>query len=443
MGIDQSCLEALYDPLTYDHGPPFKLLHELREQRSIVWVEEHELPCWPGGEGFWLVLRHAEVGQVLKDASTFSSHLGGTQLRNPATGSDLAFVRKMMLNMDPPEHTRLRRLLVNAFTSRAVDRLRSRIRANAEMIITEALGSQDEGECDFARVMAADLPLLTLADILGMPAEDRFLMYDWANRAIGYQDPDYRVSSAFDPAQGSAIAREALALRPQPDEHGQMPDPRTRAGMPDLYHYAHLLGEQKRQAPEDDIMSVLMSQVDADGGKVSLEEFENLFWLFAVAGNETVRNGIPGGLIGLMQHPEQLDRLRRQRELMPLAVDEMLRWWSPVMVFRRTATTDTTLGGQSIRRGDKVLVSFTSSNRDDRVFENPDVLDITRDPNPHFALGYGPHFCLGAQLGKAEMAELFTALLDRVVSIEPAGAPTFLRSNFQRGVKTLPVRWRR
>lgn len=434
-------LTRIYDPLPYERGVPLELLARVREQESVVWVDEKPLPDWPAGEGFWLVLSHARVSEVLKSAELYSSALGGTQLRNPQSTEDLRYVRQMMLNMDPPEHTRLRRLLVNSFTSSAVRKIEEGIRANAAAILDRVIGDEKRGECDFARDIAADMPLLTLADILGMPSEDRYLMYDWANRVIGFQDPEYKVSAAFDLAAGSDIAREAMRERPQPDDQGNMPDPRSKAGMPDLYRYAHLLAEEKRRAPADDIMSILLAQVDEEGGKVSIEEFENLFWLFAVAGNETLRNGIPGGMIALLEHPAAMQQLRDQPELLPGAVEEMLRWWTPVMIFRRTASRDTELAGKRIRAGDKVVVSYLSANYDPAVFRDPAEFDIERAPNPHLSFGYGPHFCLGAQLARVQMQAIFGEVLRRFSRIETNGATTFLRSNFQRGVKQLPVRW--
>jgi len=435
-------LEPLYDPLQYETGVPFALLDRLRRENAVVWVDEKPLPSWPGGQGFWLVLRHFEVGRVLKNPRVFSSALGATQLLDPASDEDLRYVRKMMLNMDLPEHTRLRRLLQNSFTSRAVAKLETGIHGHARFIFDQALAQEEQGSCDFASKMAADMPLLSLADILGMPQRDRYLMYDWANRVIGFQDPEYRVSSSFDQALGSDMARAALKLRPQPDEQGNMPNPRTRSGMPDLYRYAHLLAEHKRQAPGEDVMSILLAQIDEEGGLMSIEEFENMFWLFAVAGNETLRNGIPGGMLALLQHPRAMQQLRSDPALLPQAVDEMLRWWTPVMIFRRTATQDTELGGVQIRAGDKVVVSFVSANRDESVFKNPAEFDIRRSPNPHYSFGYGPHFCLGAQLARTQMQAIFSELLRRLEHIELAGEVRYLRSNFQRGMKYLPVKWR-
>jgi len=342
--------------------------------------------------------------------------------------------------MDPPEHARLRRLLSRSFTPRAVAKLEDRIRGHAR-VICDRVFKGSRGQTDFAKDVAADLPLLTLADVLGVPEQDRWLLFDWSNRVIGYQDPDYASSAEFDPAQGTPMAREALALRPSPTSSGRMPDPRTREGMPDLYAYAHLLAQEKRRRPGDDVMSILLAQADEDGGRVSVAEFENMFWLFAVAGNETLRNGLPGACIALIEHPQSQAELRTHPALMPVATEEMLRWWTPVMTFRRTAASDGRIGAQPIRAGDKVVVSFTSANRDPQVFKEPDRFDIRRHPNPHLVFGHGPHFCLGAHLARTQMSALFAEVLARTSSLAYAGQPSYLRSNFQRGVKRLPVAW--
>jgi cytochrome P450 len=429
---------AVLDPVTYEHGPPLEALGRLRAAGPVVRVDEPALHGMPAGPGFWLVLRHAEVERVLKDPATFSSWLGATQVRDAA---DLAWVRQMMLNMDPPEHSRLRRLLTRSFTPRAVAALTAAIEATAADLVDRMIAGAAEGRCDFAKDVAADLPLVTLAEVLGVPAADRWLMFDWSNRVIGWQDPDYASSAVFDGSGGTALARRALAVRPVPGPDGLMPDPRTRTGMPDLYAYARLLAEEKRRAPGRDVMSVLLAETDEGGTLLSDAEFANMFWLFAVAGNETLRNGLPGGLIALLQHPAALAELRADPTLLPGAVEEMLRWWTPVMVFRRTATTDVDLGGTRVRAGDKVVVSFTSANRDEAVFADPDRFDVRRSPNPHLSFGHGPHFCLGAQLARVQMRALFGELLRRTSALEPDGPPVLLRSNFQRGVKRLPLRW--
>ncbi|WP_446665009.1 cytochrome P450 [Flexivirga sp. B27] len=429
----------LHDPDTYTRGVPFELIEQLRSVAPVHWVDEPDLPGLPAGSGYHLVLDHALVSDVVKDAETFSSYLGGTQIHDPATPRDLAYVRQMMLNMDPPEHTRLRKMIAASFTPRAVRALEGRIAGHAEEIIDRMLNGPHE--CDFAKDVAADLPLLTLADILGVPAQDRQLMFDWSNRVIGFLDADYASSASFDAAQGTSLAREAVALRPAPDADGHMPDPRGRDGMPDLYRYAHLLGDAKRADPGDDVMSILLAQREEDGGQLSVEEFENMFWLFAVAGNETLRNGLPGAMIALLSHPDAMAALRADPSLIPGAVDELLRWWTPVMTFRRTATRDTTLGGTTVHEGDKVVVSYLAANRDPEVFEQPDELRLGRKPNNHRVFGHGPHVCVGAHFARVQMTLLFQELLTRTRDIQLAGEPALLRSNFQRGVKRLPIRW--
>jgi cytochrome P450 len=439
-GSGRPATEVVFDPATYVGGVPFEALARLRRESPVVWVDEIPVLGWPAGRGFWLVLRHADVESVLARPRLFSSSRGATQIRDPATPQALGYVRQMMLNMDPPDHSRLRRLLSRSFTPRAISQLEDRIRGHARVICDRVFAGPG-GDCDFAKDVAADLPLLTLADVLGMPQQDRWLLFDWSNRVIGYQDPDYASSAEFDPAAGTPMARQALTLRPVPDRDGRMPDPRTRDGMPDLYAYAHLLAEEKRRRPGDDVMSILLAQVDDDGGQVSVAEFENMFWLFAVAGNETLRNGLPGACIALLEHPRAQAELRADPALLPAAVEEMLRWWTPVMTFRRTAAAGCELGGQRIRETDKVVVSFTSANRDEAVFAGAGRFEIRRQPNPHLVFGHGPHFCLGAHLARIQMRALFGEVLAHTSALTYAGQPSYLRSNFQRGVKRLPISW--
>ncbi|WP_330271094.1 cytochrome P450 [Lentzea sp. NBC_00516] len=399
--------DLIVDPDTYTSGVPHDALTRLRE-KNVVRIDD-----------FWAVFRHEDVRTVLRTPAVFSSHRGATQIRDPLP-ADLAYVQRMMLNQDPPEHSRLRRMLTRAFTPRAVALLEDRIRANAREIVAGLSG-------DFAGAVA-DLPLLTLADVFGVPRQDRALLYDWSNRVIGFQDPDYALSSSST-AGMTDMALQALEVRP---DDGR--DPRARDGMPDLYAYAHALGSYKRAHPSEDVLSNLMQE------DISLEEFENLFWLFSVAGNETLRNGIPGGMIALLTHPDQYARLRADRSLLPVAVEEMLRWWTPVMHFRRTCVQDTSLSGQEIRAGDKVVVWFSSANRDERVFTDPDRFDVGRREADHLSFGHGPHFCLGAQLARTQMRAVFDAVLDLPGMLELDGEVSRLRSNFQNGVKHLPVR---
>ncbi|HEX6493002.1 MAG TPA: cytochrome P450 [Candidatus Dormibacteraeota bacterium] len=417
---------------------PHDAFARLRAHEAVTWVEEPAFDRWPAGPGFWGVWRHADVKHVLRTPQLFSSHLGATQIRDPATPADLAEMRQSMLNMDPPEHSRLRGLLARAFTPRAVALLEHRIEERARALVDTL--AAEEG-CDFA-VAAAELPLLTLADVLGVPESDRHLLYDWASRVIGYQDEEYAAIDLTDRAAATPMARAALAVRPRPDAEGRMPNPRTRSGIADLYAYAEQLAAYRRRHPGDDVMSILLRQVDTGSGRVSVAEFENLFWLFAVAGNETLRNGIPGGMVALLEHPAEHAALAADRSLLAAAVDEMLRWWSPVVHFRRTATANCEIAGHPVGAGDKVVVYLASANRDERAFADPDAFRVARTPNDHLAFGQGPHFCLGAHLARCQMRALFGAVLDGFAGVEPAGEVVRLRSNFQNGIKHLPIRWR-
>lgn len=434
---------SIIHPDTYLDGVPHGLLATLRAQAPVVWVEEPSVDHMPAGPGFWAVLRHAEVAHVLRTPAEFSSSLGLTQVYD-APPQLLPQLRTMMINMDPPEHSRLRGLLTKAFTPRAVARMEDRIRVRALELVDAVTGPAGTvGTCDFARDIAAELPLFTLADVLGVPESDRWLMFDWSNRVVGMLDAEYSASNAFaDAATGaSEMARRALEFRPAPDSAGRMPDSRHPTGMADLYAYARELAAYRRREPGEDVMSLLLQQVDTEGGRVDADEFEKLFWLFCVAGNETVRNALPGAMQALLEHPDELARLRADPQLLDGAVEEMLRWWTPVIQFRRTAATDVTLGGVAIRGGDKVVVFFSSANRDETVFAEPDRLDVTRAPNPHLAFGHGPHFCVAAQLARVQMRAMVAAVITRWSSVEPAGVPQRLRSNFQNGIKHLPVRF--
>jgi cytochrome P450 len=422
---------VVVNPDTYLADVPHAAFARLRAASAVVWMDEPAVPPWPAGPGFWGVVRHAEIKQVMRDPATFSSYAKATQIMDPPDEEALEFVRQMMLNQDPPRHSRLRRLLAGAFTPKAIARLEDRITAWARDLVDRVAA---DGACDFAELVA-DLPLRTLAEIFGVPAQDRWLMYDWGNRVIGYQDLEYALSARTSAEGSTDMAKRALALRPAPDEHGLLPNQRTREGMPDLYAYARELAERKREQPGEDVMSNLVA------AGITTAEFENMFWLFSVAGNETLRNALPGGMHALLSHPDEHRAVRRDRSLLPGAVEEMLRWWSPVMRFRRTATVDTELGGQRIGAGDKVVVWFSSGNRDERVFADPDRFDVTRRQNDHLGFGHGPHYCIGAHLAKVQMRAMFTAVFDRLGEVGPAGEVVRLRSNFQHGVKHLPVSW--
>ncbi|MEM7339186.1 MAG: cytochrome P450 [Actinomycetota bacterium] len=434
---------ALYDSATYTTGVPHAAIDRLRADSPVVWVPEPALNGWPEGSGYWAVLTHGAVKEVLRTPEVFSSHEGGTQLRTPGTADDLHFVRQMMLNQDPPEHSRLRGLLVKAFIPRAVAALEAAIAERSRSLVADAVARADAAghrEVDLVSDVVGDLPVAVLAEVLGVPPEDRGLLYDWSNRVIGYQDSDYASSAAFDPDLGTDMARAALAQRPRPGADGSMPDPRTRAGLADLYAYAHSLAEYRRAEPGDDIVSLLL-QATYEGTTLSNAEFEGLFFLFAVAGNETLRNGIPGAMLTLIEHPAVYERLLADPDRLPAAVDELLRFWPPVIHFRRTAVRDVELAGQSIAAGDKVAVYHVAANRDPAVFTEPHTLDIDRTTNDHVTFGFGPHFCIGSHLARLQMRSMLGEIFTQMGQVRLAGEPVRLQSNFQQGLKSLRVAW--
>ncbi|NUO96358.1 MAG: cytochrome P450 [Nonomuraea sp.] len=403
-------------PATYAAAVPYDLYARLRVESPVCWIPEPAVGPWREGPGYWGVFRHADVKRVLRSPEDFSSHLGATQIRDPDTPSDLAFVQSMMLNMDPPAHSRLRRIVAAAFTPRAVRALERTIKERVAALLAE-------GACDFVEV-AADLPVWTLAHVMGVPGQDRRLLYDWASRVIGYQDDDYAGLSTAEVESLTPVGRLAVAARP---ELKPGMNPRSKAALTDMFAYAHALAD----TPRDSVMSAMRE------GGLTEAEFENMFFLFAVAGNETLRNGIPGGLLTLLRHPAELARLRADPSLLDPAVEEMLRHWPPVMDFRRTATRDLTLGGRRIQAGEKVVVYHASANRDPDVFDDPDRFDVGRAPNDHVSFGFGPHFCLGAHLARVQLRAVFAELL--AWDVELAGPPVRLTSNFQNGLKKMPV----
>lgn len=331
---------------------------------------------------------------------------------------DLPFIRRMMLNQDPPGHGRLRRLVSRAFTPGRVDRFAAVARERARTLLAGALEAAraGDGTVDLVSAVTDEYALLNLADLLGVPESDRRLLLRWTQRVIGYQDPDEAGPPVLDGA-------------------GRPVNPRSPAMLADMFAYAGQLAAYKRRYPADDIMTTLAH--DAELAEAELEMF---FFLLTVAGNDTVRGAAPGGLLALAEHPEAYEPLRAGKAAVPSAVDELLRWHPPVLTFRRTAVRDTELAGRAIRAGDKVVVFHASANRDERVFAAPDRLDLTRSPNPHVSFGDGPHVCLGAHFARLQLRLLHEEVL-RVLPGPPrlAGPPGRLVSNFINGIKSLPL----
>ncbi|MER7722587.1 cytochrome P450 [Streptomyces sp. NPDC096323] len=409
----------VFDPRQYALGIPHDRYRLLRDHYPVAWQEEPEVLGWPAGPGFWAVTRHQDAVRVLKDSSTYSSFLGATQIRDPDP-DDLPFIRRMMLNQDPPHHRRLRTLVSRAFTPKRVDRFETVVRERAHALLARAVAEAraGDGTCDLVTQVTDDYSLLNLADLLGVPDTDRALLLHWTRRVIGYQDPD----EAGTPALG-------------PD--GKPVNPRSPASLRDMFAYAHALVAHKRERPADDVMTAL-----ATDPELSEAELEMFFFLLVVAGNDTVRSAAPGGLRLLAEHPQAYDRLSDGAVGFSTAVDELLRRHPPVLTFRRTASQDTGLAGTRIRRGDKVVVFHASANHDERVFPDPFALDLARSPNPHLSFGDGPHVCLGAHFARLQLRVLYEETC-RVLppgSLRPAAPPRRLVSNFINGLKSLPVR---
>jgi len=390
----------VYDLDTYVKGIPHDLFRRLRAEDPVHFNPE------PGGPGFWAVTKYADVVMISKEPKTFSSSRGATNIWD-LSKEHLSIVQNFIVNMDPPQHNKFRRLVSGGFTPRMIARLEPFIREAALRSIDRVAHMK---ECNFVREVAAELPLIVIADLLGVPQEDRHKVFDWSNRLIGFDDPEFQTS--FE--DGVIAASE-------------------------LWAYANSLAEIRKRTPGDDLVGVLLT-AEVDGERLTEMEFDQFFLMLAVAGNETTRNAISGGLLALMEHPEQRRKLLANPALLPSAIEEMFRWVTPVNHFRRTATRDVELRGKQIREGDKVVMFYPSANHDEDAFSNPDAFDVTRQPNDHLSFGVGQHFCLGASLARLELKVLFEELLKRLPNIELAGNVRRLRSNFINGYKEIPIR---
>jgi cholest-4-en-3-one 26-monooxygenase len=384
---------------------PVAELAELRHTAPVWWNAQP-----PGASGFddggyWVVTKHADVMAVSRDSNLFSSWDNTAIIRRPPDrGADggLDGQRLILLNIDPPHHTKLRGIVSRGFTPRAIGSLRAALTARAERIVAEALAG---GTGDFVTDVACELPLQAIAELLGVPQEDRRKIFDWSNQMIGADDPDY-TGDAMEAATG-------------------------------LLMYAMTLAEDRRDAPRDDIVTKLMN-AQVDGGELSADEFGFFVLLLAVAGNETTRNAISHGMAALLDTPGQWELFREQRP--ETAADEIVRWATPVTVFQRTARADTVLGGQEIKAGQRVGLFYRSANFDEDVFDHPEQFDVLRSPNPHLGFGgSGAHFCLGANLARLEIEIMFNAIADGMPSIRRAGAAERLRSGWLNGIKRMPV----
>jgi cytochrome P450 len=371
----------LIDPASYREGLPHERFTELRAKGAVHRHPPRQVLPGEPEVSFWSVVRHAEVQQANRDWETFTATESVTIAASPADRQG-----HMLVSMDPPDHTRLRRLITAGFTPRMIGRLEEHIERRTGVILDAA---EEAGTCDFVRDIAYQLPMHVIADIVGIPEDDRPWIFERTDLML----------RALDPGNDLTV-------------HDQ------RAAQIDLFGYAQQLTERKRSEPADDVWTLIAQAelTDDDGTVHRLEglELEMFFVILAVAGSETTRNALSQGVMALLDHPTQLAELRATPELVSSAADEIIRWASPVLFFGRTATRDVVLGGTEIARGDRVILWYPSANRDERAFEDPFRFDIHRQPNPHVSFGGGgPHYCLGASLAKKEVQVLTAALFDR------------------------------
>lgn len=394
---------ALHRPETYVDGPPHDLFTRLRRDEPVVFQEMDDQP------GYWAVLRHADVVHVAKHPEIFSASEGGVVIEDLDPPS-LEQMRDMLLAMDPPRHTAYRRPIAPEFKARVIGEMEGRIRTITREILdrAEALGP----ELEFVHDVCAHLPSQVVGELMGLPREDWPEIHAMAERNSGGQDPD--IADAADRG-GSSV---------------------------DMAMYGIAFAARRREMPEQgDLTDLLLGGV-FDGAQMTDIDFGRFFVQLVTAGNDTTRTMLSGGLLALLQHPEQLAMLRADRSLIPSAVEEILRWANPLHYFRRTAVVDTELGGKSIAAGDKVAMIYTSANRDEAVFDDPQTFDITRSPNHHLSFGIATHFCLGVHLARLEGRVFFEELFDRWSTIELAGEPRRQQSNLNNSLKSLPVRVR-
>ncbi len=387
----------LLDAAAFAGGPPYELFRRMRAEAPVCWHESR-------AGGFWAITKHADVMAISRDSELFSSARRGYMPGFDGDPIGVEQARLMLLGMDPPAHTRLRGIVNKGFTPRRVSQLEPHIRALCRQIIDAVL---PRGECDFVIDIAGELPSYLIAELVGIPLDDGRKLYELTERMHESGKPES-----------------------------------TLAAAQEMFAYSAGIRRTKRERPGNDLASVLLA-AEVDGEKLSDLEFDLFFMLLINAGGDTTRNLVASGTQALMDHPDQLAALRADRALLPGAIEEMLRFCTPVVQFQRTATRDTELRGTKIREGDAVVIFYPSANRDEEVFAEPERFDVRRSPNPHVAFGGGgAHFCLGASLARLEVRCLFDEILDRVHELAPAGPVERLHSWFINGPRRMPVRFR-
>ncbi|MFZ0015494.1 MAG: cytochrome P450 [Acidimicrobiia bacterium] len=395
---------------TYLRDVPHATFARLRRESPVVWIEEDG-----SNAGFWAVTKFDDVGQVSRDYETFTTTKG---IRLEEMKSDELEARRTMMEFDPPEHTRLRRLVSRGFTPRVIATYEEAFRSLASQVLDTVLPQR---EFDFVTEIARDLPIRLLCRLLGVPEADAESLVGWGDQMISHTDPEYT---------------RFVVDQVDTDEYRLLPF-RSPAAL-EVFQYAEEIAQERRRRPQDDIVTTLLN-AEPDGVPLTDLEFKNFFSLLMVAGNETTRHTLSHAVTFLIDNPDQMEELREHPELMQSATEEILRFSSVTMHFRRTATRDTELRGVPIAEGDKVVTYYISANFDEDHYPDPFRFDIHRNPTDQLAFGSGRHLCLGAWLARLEVRVTLEELLPRLVDIEIAGPVQRLRSNFIRGIKHLPV----
>ncbi|MGW4351754.1 cytochrome P450 [Nocardia sp. NPDC004582] len=390
------------DPAIWAERSPVEEFAQLRRTAPVWWNAQTPEQAAPmGDDGYWVITRHEDVKEISRKPELWSSRRKGSIIRMPADSlpEQLELGRDALLvNMDPPKHTKIRRIVAKGFTPRAVEGLRAALTERAERIVREA---KSAGGGDFVQQVAAELPLQAIAELLGVPQDDRYKLFHWSNQLMNNDDPEFA---------GQNLAANA-----------------------ELLGYAYEMAEQRRACPAGDIVSQLVN-ADVDGEALGSDEFGFFVILLAVAGNETTRNAIAHGMKAFIDHPEQWELYKQRRPR--TAPDEIVRWATPVAAFQRTATEDTELGGQKILEGQRVGLFYSSANFDEEVFDRPFEFDVLRDPNPHVGFGgTGTHFCVGANLARLEIDLMFNAIADAMPNIREVAPPQRLRHGWINGIK--------
>jgi cholest-4-en-3-one 26-monooxygenase len=395
------------DPVLNEAAIPLQEFLEIRRTSPVFWVEqEPEARAGFLDTGFWAITKHADILAVSKNSKEFSANENGVIIRfgPDMTREQVELQGVMLVNQDPPDHTKLRQTISRGFTPRSINALHEVLIERANKIVDDALA---KGEGDFVFEVAAELPLQAIAELLGVPQEDRRKLFDWSNQMLAYDDPEYNA----DPALAAA----------------------------EILGYSMALAEQRKAEPKEDIISKLVNAGE-DGEGLTDDEFGFFVILLAVAGNETTRNAITHGLHAFFQNPDQWELWKKERPT--TMIDEVIRWATPVTVFQRTALNDVEINGQLISKGERVALFYASGNHDEDVFTDPGTFDITRDPNPHLAFGgHGAHYCIGANLARLEVEVMFNVIADRMPNISQAGEPRRLRHAWINGIKELPVKY--